>query len=124
MLSSKAHTIIGLLIGILLLSAPWIFGFSGNIAATLATWLVGIVTIISELTSTSAISPLKLVSMRTHVVIDCLLGALLSITPWLFGFATAGMHVWLPHIVMGILIVGYAALTNPERDSYDVHAVV
>ena len=124
MLSSKAHTIIGLAIGILLLALPWLVGFNGNIAATLATWLVGIVTIISELTSTSSISPLKLISMRTHVVIDCLLGSLLSITPWLFGFASAGIAVWLPHIVMGILIVGYAALTDPERESYDVHAVV
>lgn len=124
MISSKTHTIIGLIVGAALLLAPWIFGFSDNALASWTAWLVGVIIIFNELITTSVISLVKLVSMRTHLVIDYLTGALLAISPWLFGFADAPANVWVPHLLVGLLIIGYAALTNPARESLDRKAVV
>lgn len=110
-ISAKAHTIIGLIVGIVLLLAPYLFGFDGDQTATSVTTSIGVFIILSELITTSRISPLKLIPMRIHLVIDYLTGALLALSPWLFGFAAV---VWLPHMIVGILTIGYALYTNPE----------
>lgn len=115
-LSSKVHTIIGLVVGIALLLAPEIFGFSDNTAASVVARAVGIFVIISELITTSQISPLKLVPMRVHLMLDYLTGIFLALSPWLFGFSGSSTNEWVPHLIVGILIVGYALMTNPETN--------
>lgn len=116
-LSSKVHTIIGLLVGVVLLLAPTLFRFTDNGAASMVPIYVGIFIIISELVTTSRMSPLKLVPMRVHLVIDYLTGIFLALSPWLFGFSSAPVNAWVPHVVVGILTVGYALLTNPAVES-------
>jgi len=110
-ISAKAHTVIGLIVGIILLLAPYLFGFDGNQTATSLTTSIGVFIILSELITTSRISPLKLIPMRVHLVIDYITGAFLALSPWLFGFSDT---VWLPHALVGILTIGYALYTNPE----------
>jgi hypothetical protein len=116
-LSSKVHTIIGLVVGMALLFAPQLFGFSDNQTATMVPIYVGLFIIISELITTSAISPIKLVPMRVHLVLDYITGLFLALSPWLFGFADAPANEWVPHVIVGILVVGYALVTNPTVDS-------
>jgi len=55
--------------------------------------------------------------MRAHLVVDYLTGIFLALSPWIFGFANAPLNAWLPHLIVGILIVGYAIVTNPASDS-------
>lgn len=117
MLSSRVHTIIGLVVGVALLVAPWLFGFSDNIAASTTAWVIGVFVILSELITTSELSPLKLVPMRVHIFIDYATGAVLALSPWLFGFADAPLNAWLPHVLVGILIIGYALMTSPAAES-------
>ena len=116
-ISSKVHTIIGLLVGVVLLLAPTLFGFTDNQAASMVPMYVGIFIIISELITTSRLSPLKLVPMRVHLVLDYLTGIFLALSPWLFGFSDAPVNAWMPHVVVGVLVVGYAAFTNPMLES-------
>lgn len=116
-LSSKVHTIIGVIVGIALIFAPQLFGFSDNQTASMVPIYVGIFIIISELITTSRISPLKLVPMRIHLVLDYLTGIFLALSPWLFGFANAPANAWVPHLVVGILVVGYALVTNPDVEA-------
>ncbi|HYG83415.1 MAG TPA: SPW repeat protein [Verrucomicrobiae bacterium] len=116
-LSSKIHTIIGLLVGIVLLFAPQLFSFTNNAAASNVALYVGIFIILSELITTSRFSPLKLVPMRTHLILDYLTGAFLAVSPWLFGFANEPSNYWLPHLLVGILVIGYALVTNPNADT-------
>lgn len=112
-ISTKAHTVIGLVVGAALLIAPWLFGFSDNSAATNSAIWVGVVVLLSELVSTSPYSILKLVPMKAHVVMDVLVGVFLLLTPWLFSFMdSAANNQWLPHVVVGVLIAGYALLTR------------
>jgi hypothetical protein len=112
-LSAKTHTIIGIVVGLALLIAPWLFGFADiGGASVVVPIVVGLFIIVNELITTSPASPLKLVSMRTHVVIDYVTGVFLALSPWLFGFADQPANAWVPHLIVGILIVGYAAVTE------------
>jgi hypothetical protein len=81
-------------------------------AAVTVPLVIGAFIILNELITTSPASPLKLVPMKVHIVIDVLTGLVLALSPWLFGFADEVMNAWLPHLVVGILVVGYALVTN------------
>jgi hypothetical protein len=117
-LSSRIHTIIGLIVGVLLLFAPQLFSFDSQ-AATSVAMGVGVFIIVSELVTTSPYGLLKLVPMRIHLVLDYLTGAFLLLSPWLFGFADDAANEWVPHVIVGILVIGYALMTNPATDSKD-----
>ncbi|WP_194861558.1 SPW repeat protein [Dietzia sp. SYD-A1] len=115
-LPSRVHTIIGLIVGAVLVIAPWIFGFADVEAAKWTAIIVGVVILLSELTTTSPVSPMKLVPMRIHVWMDVLVGLVLAASPWIFGFADEDLIVWLPHLVVGIGVIGYALLTRTDDD--------
>lgn len=117
-LSTKMHTIIGLIVGVALLAAPWLFGFTDQSQAAFVVPLgVGIFIILNELITTSPLSLIKLVPMRAHIVLDVLTGLFLALSPFLFMFTSDTLNAWLPHIVAGILIVGYALLTNTNDET-------
>jgi len=117
-INSKTHTLIGLVVGVALVLAPEIFMFSDNEVGATVTRFIGAFIILSELITTSVISPLKLVPMRVHLWIDYLTGLLLAVSPWLFDFAQ-GTNSWLPHVIVGIVVIGYAAMTNPDTKSVE-----
>lgn len=114
-LSTRTHTIIGLIVGVALLLAPNIFGFSGvGGAAVMVPRIIGIIILLSELTTTSALSPIKMVPMKMHVLMDMGIGAVLALSPWLFGFANEEANAWVPHLVVGLLVIGYALVTKTD----------
>lgn len=114
-LSARTHTVIGLIVGLALLLAPNLFGFSDvGGAAVMVPRIVGIFIILSELTTTSELSLIKLVPMNIHVLTDYMTGLFLALSPWLFGFADQEANAWIPHILVGILVVGYALATDPN----------
>src|SRR4051812_11227592 len=118
-ISTRTHTIIGLVVGVALIVAPWLFGFADESGAAVKVPIfVGIFILLSELTTTSPISPLKLVPMRVHIVLDVLTGIFLLASPWLFGFADLETNAWLPHVIVGILVAGYALMTKKPEDNF------
>ena len=59
--SSKAHAIIGILMGVFVIHIPGIFGFWGkNGAADAVAIAVGTIILLNELTADDEISPIKL----------------------------------------------------------------
>lgn len=56
---------------------------------------------------------MKIISTRTHGILDYLMGILLMASPWLFGFARAGAETWVP-VVLGLSAVVYSLFTNYE----------
>jgi len=122
-LSTTAHTIIGIIVGLALVAAPWLFGFADSDAPKIVAISVGIFVLLSELTNTSPISLFKLVPMRVHIILDVVTGLFLLASPWLFGFADLSANAWVPHVVVGLLVVGYALVTNTaDEKSSVVHA--
>lgn len=113
-ITEKVHTIIGLVVGVLLILSPMLFNFTDNQAASMVPIWVGIFILINELITTSPLSPLKLVPMRIHILLDVITGLFLLLSPWLFNFVTQNDQAqWVPHVVVGLLIMGYALLTRP-----------
>lgn len=120
-ISPRAHSIIGFIVGIALLFAPNIFGFSDLGGA--AVWLpriLGVIVILSELTVRGSFSGMGVVPMRAHITTDVLMGLLLALSPWLFGFTDEPANAWVPHLVVGIAMVGYALATRTDDASDEV----
>jgi hypothetical protein len=117
LLSPRTHTIIGFIIGIALIFAPNIFSF-GDLggAAVLVPRIIGIIVVLSELTVKGSFTGMGVVPMKTHIVMDIIMGIVLAISPWLFGFADEAANGWAPHLVVGLLMIGYAAATRTNTD--------
>jgi hypothetical protein len=57
---------------------------------------------------------MRLIPTRIHGMLDYLMGALLLVSPWLFGFADeSGVARWLP-FVLGAGVIVYSLLTRYE----------
>lgn len=110
MIPTKAHGILDYAVGVVLIAAPWIFGFANLTAA--GTWvpvILGASTIVYSLCTNYELGAIRVIPMPTHLFLDLLAGILLAASPWLFGFASI---VFLPHLVFGLLEIGAAALTS------------
>jgi hypothetical protein len=113
-LSTKAHGILDYLVGALLIAAPWLFDFARNGAETWVPVILGVSTIIYSLLTDYELGAYRVLSMKTHLTLDMLGGALLAVSPWLFNFDD---HVYLPHLILGIFEIGAALMTerSPEH---------
>ena len=115
LLSPRVHTIIGFIVGIALLLAPNLFGFSDVGGAAVAVpRIIGLIVIFSELTVKGSFSGMGIVPMKLHIGMDVVLGAFLALSPWLFSFTDAGANAWVPHMLVGIMMIGYALVTQPD----------
>ena len=117
-ISTRTHAVIGLIVGIALLLAPNIFGFSdvGGASVTIPR-VLGILLIISELVTNNGFSPIHGLSMSAHLMLDLVAGIFLAISPWLFGFSDQGTNAWLPHLIVGLLLAGYSLVTKTVADT-------
>lgn len=112
-ISPRTHTIIGFIVGIALLLAPNIFGFSDVGGAAVAVpRIIGIIILLSELTVRGSFSNMGFVPMKIHIAMDVFMGAVLAASPWLFGFSDEEANAWVPHLVVGIAVIGYALATR------------
>jgi hypothetical protein len=117
-ISPRAHSIIGFIVGIALILAPNIFGFSDVGGAAVAVpRIIGIIVVLSELTVKGSFSGMGFIPMSMHIATDVLMGAFLALSPWLFSFSDDGTNAWVPHLIVGLLMIGYALATrtNEER---------
>ena len=56
---------------------------------------------------------MRVIPTRLHGVLDYLVGALLIVAPWLFGFAQGGAETWLP-VILGVGALIYSLFTDYE----------
>ena len=105
---TSVHGVLDYLVGIVLIAAPWIFGFAyvGG-AAVIVPIVLGIALILYSLVTRYewGIPGIKFLPMPYHLVIDFLAAAFLAASPWIFGFYDNPLNVWLPHLVVGIVVV-------------------
>ena len=113
-LPTRAHGYLDFTMGILLMSAPWIFGFFLGGAETWVPVALGAGVIVYSLLTDYEMGMAKRIPMPAHLGLDAAGGVLLAASPWLFGFAD---YVWVPHVVFGVLEIG-AALVTQTRPTY------
>jgi hypothetical protein len=108
-IETKTHGYLDYLMGIVLIAAPWIFNFDNGGAETWIPVVLGASMILLAMLTDYEVGLSRKISMRTHLTIDLMSGALLAASPWLFGFADL---VWEPHLILGILEIGAALCTK------------
>lgn len=112
LLSTKAHGVIDYLMGIVLITAPWLLDFDRGGSETWVPVILGVGVILYSLFTNYELSISKSISMRTHLTLDIISGIFLAASPWIFGFSE---YVYLPHLIFGLLEIGAGVMT--ERSS-------
>src|SRR5690349_14544154 len=105
---TRVHGIFDYIGGIGLIASPFIFGFysTGGIAVILPIVLgIGLI-LYSLLTDYErGIPRLKFIPMQVHLILDFVAAVFLIAAPFLFGFASQGLNVWLPFVIAGVGVV-------------------
>lgn len=74
----------------------------------------GVQTLYSNLTDYEP-SVKDVVPMKAHLALDAVGGATLALVPQFTGARARGKKHWVPHLALGALEIGMAALTKTER---------
>ncbi|ACU62785.1 SPW repeat domain-containing protein [Chitinophaga pinensis] len=108
-ISTKTHGFLDYIVAILLIAAPWLFGFYDGGAASWVPIGFGIATILYSLITDYELGVSHRLNMSTHLTLDVLSGFLLALSPILLSFSD---HVWLPHVIVGLFEIGTASMTK------------
>ncbi|HVD24685.1 MAG TPA: SPW repeat protein [Gaiellaceae bacterium] len=114
---TKFHAPLDYIVGVALIAAPWILQFSDVTAATVVSIVLGIGLIAYSLFTNYELGVWKVAPMAVHNLIDIAAGALLTASPWLFGFADESANVWLPFVVIGLAAI-FLGLTTKQQGGY------
>ena len=112
----RMHAMMEPLAAIVIIASPWIFGYSESSDAKTLAIVVGIIMLVSGMTTRWRWSLAKLVPLRAHFATDVLLGIFLIAAPFIFGFGDEGGAARF-FVIAGILELGTALATNwDERE--------
>jgi SPW repeat len=118
---TRLHAPLDYIVGVVLVAAPWIFQFSGDAAATAVSIVLGVGLIAYSLFTNYELGVWKVAPMAVHNLIDVVAGALLALSPWIFGFADKGANYWLPFVVIGVAAI-FLGLTTKQQGGYSYGA--
>jgi hypothetical protein len=119
-ITTRAHGMIDYAMGILLIAAPYLFGFATGGPKQWVPMILGIAMIGLALMTRFELGAARIIPMPTHLMVDVASGLLLAASPWLFGFAN---EVYLPHLVLGLLEIGTACMTQTVPSDHSRLAV-
>src|SRR4051794_10270820 len=114
----RMHAMIEPIAGILLIAAPWIFGFSDVGSSKTLSIIVGVIVLLSGLTTRWRWSIAKIIPLRTHFMTDVLLGIVLIAGPFVLGDSDNGAATRFL-VIAGVLELLTALSTNwDEREEF------
>ncbi len=126
-LSAFLHGVIEYLAAVLLIAAPFLFGFDQN-AAVAFSIVMGLLILVVTATSDLPTGLAKVIPVSVHVALDFILAGALVASPFLFGFSDEGAPTTF-FIVLGVahLLVTIATRflsgARPRRMARDSGAV-
>jgi hypothetical protein len=107
----NTHAMLEPLMAVLIIVAPWLFGFSDTNDAKAICIIVGAVMLIAGSMTQWRYSLAKVIPLRMHFMTDLLLAAVLILTPFIFGFSDEGGATRFM-IIVGALEAMTALSTN------------
>jgi hypothetical protein len=115
MIPTRMHGMPDYLLGAFLIASPWIFGFADESGTAKWTFIaIGIAMLATATMTNYEFGVVHAISMHMHLGADMVLGLVLAISPWVFGYANdTGKNGWLPALIIGIAEIGLAAMTRP-----------
>ncbi|HVY95918.1 MAG TPA: SPW repeat protein [Solirubrobacterales bacterium] len=84
------HAAIEPLVAIVIIAAPWIFGFSAVDEAKVVCIVVGVVMLIAGSMTDWRMALVRVIPLRVHLMTDLLLGAVLIVSPFVLGYGDEG----------------------------------
>jgi len=105
-ISTKTQGGLDYLVGLALILAPMLFGFQ-NVggAAVYVPIVLGAALIVYSLLTQYEWGVFKLLSVPYHLALNAAVGALLVLSPFLFGFVNEAPNAWVPHVIVGIVMI-------------------
>jgi hypothetical protein len=100
-LPAHAQDWVNLVCAVLLFISPWILAFSGDVMATRAAWITGVVVAIFAVAALMQFA-------EWEEWISALLGVWMIVAPWVVGFASIGLAV-AAFVVLGIVVLAASA---------------
>jgi hypothetical protein len=110
----KMHGLLDYVVGIVLIAAPWLFGFADDGPATYIPVALGAGALVYSILTNYEFGVVRLIPFRVHLLLDVLSGAFLAISPWLFGFSN---KVYLPHLIFGLIEIAAGIMTRESSDA-------
>lgn len=107
---TRVHGILDYLVAVMLILAPWLFGFARGGAETWVFVALGVITIMYSACTDYERGIFKTLSMPAHLKLDMANGLLLTLSPWIFGFSE---YVWAPHVIFGLMELGVTLMSRP-----------
>jgi hypothetical protein len=86
----NVHAALEPLIAIVIIAAPWIFGFSDANDAKVVCIAVGVIMLIAGSMTDWRMSIVRVIPLRVHMMTDLVLAAVLVLSPFVFGFSDNG----------------------------------
>lgn len=108
-ISTRTHGMLDYGVGLLLLVAPYLFGFANGGAAQWVPMILGLGAIAYSALTRYELGVVKLIPMPVHLALDAASGVFLAASPFLFGFSD---QVWVPHVLFGLLEIGASVMTR------------
>jgi hypothetical protein len=108
------HAALEPLMAVVIIAAPWIFGFSETDSATVICVIVGIAMLLVGSMTDWRLSLARVIPLRMHLTGDLLLGAVLLLSPLVFGFADEGGPTRFM-VIAGALELMTALMTRWDR---------
>ena len=120
-MSTRAHGMMDSVLGPALIALPFALGLDIGKPQGWTLLLLGIALLLLAGFTDYETGLVPRIPVGTHLTVDAAAGALLALSPWLFGFSH---RIWLPHFLFGLLELGSAFVTRREATATRHHSVV
>lgn len=115
---TRFHGILDYIVGVFMITAPWVLDFSDNDAATWTIVIAGVLVLLQTIMTDFEVGLIRRIPMKSHLTMDFILGLALAVSPWLLNFDE---RVYMPHLIIGVFSM-LASLTTHRVPSHSYKA--
>ena len=112
---TSVHSAVDHVVGPALVLAPTLLRLGRKSPEGIAAEAVGGAEAVYSNITDYELSMKNVVPMKVHLVLDAVGGATLALVPQFTGARKRGKKHWVPHLAIGVMEIGMAALTQTER---------
>jgi hypothetical protein len=109
LISSKTHGVLDYAVGIMLIIVPLIPEDTTKLREVWVAVIIGAITCLYSVFTNYELGRFKMLSMRTHLLLDVMSALLLAAAPWLFNFYE---RIYLPFVLVGIFEIVVVLLSD------------
>jgi hypothetical protein len=116
------HAALEPVMALVIIAAPWLFGFSSVDDAKVVCIAVGLIMLVAGAMTDWRLAIARVIPLRAHMTTDLLLGAVLILAPFVFGFSDSGGATRFT-VLVGVLEILTALATRWDPAEAEESAV-